>query len=103
MNKAKINYFIDVLMIILFLVVALTGIFFFFLGGGGFQGGRNPNFRSSFLGIPRATLREIHNYSGLFFIIMMLVHIILHLDWLFCMSKSLCVKNRTEVKISKKK
>jgi len=63
MNKTKINYFLDILMIILFLVSALSGLFLFFFGEGyqGYQGGRNPNFKNSIFGLPRHSLKEIHN------------------------------------------
>jgi cytochrome b subunit of formate dehydrogenase len=93
MNKAKMNYFLDLAMVFLFLVSAFTGILLFFMGSGGFQGGRNPNFRNNLLGIPRNSLRDFHNYSGIVLIIIILIHIILHFDWILNMTKSFFRKN----------
>jgi hypothetical protein len=33
-DKPKINYFIDVLMLVCFLIAAISGIYFLFIGGG---------------------------------------------------------------------
>lgn len=83
MANAKINYAIDILLIILFLVVAISGIilFLFLPRGAGRQGTNN------FFGIERHVLADLHNWMGLIFTAVMLVHIVLHLRWLFEMSK----------------
>ncbi|MEM4598807.1 MAG: DUF4405 domain-containing protein [Candidatus Diapherotrites archaeon] len=83
MGDTKINYVIDILLIILFLVVAISGIilFLFLPRGAGRQGINN------FFGIERHVLADLHNWVGLIFTLIMLVHIVLHLRWLCEMSK----------------
>ncbi|MGB9748457.1 MAG: DUF4405 domain-containing protein [Candidatus Woesearchaeota archaeon] len=98
MNKIRINYFLDLAMIVLFLVCAFTGVVIFFMGNGGFQGGRNHNYRTNFLGMQRSSLKDFHSYSGIILIIMMTIHIILHFDWILNMTKSFFRKNNRQRK-----
>lgn len=84
MKKIKINYFIDILMIFLFLIVAGSGIvLYFFLP----SGERRAGWRS-FLGIPRHSFSDIHELAGLLFLFLLLIHIILHLKWIVEMTKN---------------
>lgn len=85
--KEKINYFIDVLMLIFFIIVAFSGIFLLITDVG---------FRGTFsiLGIKRCVFKEIHEYFGIVFIILMAAHIALHMKWILCMSKKMLKKSR---------
>lgn len=84
MERSKINYIVDMLMVLSFFVVAVTGlVLFLFLNGRG--GGR-------FFGSIRHTYVSIHNWSGMIFIILVIVHLILHWDWIVCMTKNVFAK-----------
>jgi len=84
MDKVKINYFIDILLVISFIVVAITSlILFFFLPSGVRQAGYH-----TFLGMTKHTWSEIHSISGFSMLALSLVHIILHFKWLTTMSKT---------------
>jgi len=88
MDKTKINYFIDVLLIISFIVVAITSIIiFFFLPSGVRQAGYQ-----TFLGMTKHTWSNIHTIFGFAMIILSLVHLILHFKWLTVMSKTIFKK-----------
>lgn len=64
MKTAKLNYFIDLLMTISFLITTISGlVLFFFLPGGQKRGGYQE-----FLGIVRHDWVNLHNWSGFFFI-----------------------------------
>lgn len=83
MNKAKINYTVDMLALISFLVTAVSGlaIFFFMPEGvrrGGFQ---------EFLGITKNVWVDAHDVAGIIFIILAIIHFLLHWQWLVSMTK----------------
>ena len=42
-NKARLNYALDAVIAIAFILSSLSGIAFMFMGTGGYQGGRNPD------------------------------------------------------------
>lgn len=84
MASAKINYLVDFLMVILFIVNAITGlVIFFFLPSGVRQGSYQ-----TFLGIVKGTWAFIHNWSGIIFIILVILHFILHWNWVVSMTKT---------------
>jgi len=87
--KVKLNYFIDSLLAVSFFVVAATGlIIFFFLPEGVRRGGCQE-----FLGIIKQNYINIHNWSGILFIILVAVHLVLHWQWIACITRSLLKKN----------
>lgn len=88
MNKAKLNYLVDFLLFISFFITAATGlVLFFFIPSGVRQGGYQ-----TFIGIMKATWTDTHNYAGLAMIILSLIHLILHWNWIVCMTKNLFEK-----------
>jgi len=78
MNKIKIYFWIDILMLIFFIIVAITALFLF--TGVRFDGIRNQD------------LKLIHNYSGLILIIIIVIHFLLHFKWISSIGKSLSKK-----------
>lgn len=88
MDKIKVNYFVDVLLAISFVIVTITSlIIFFFLPSGVRQAGYQ-----TFLGITKHNWSQIHTISGLAMIALSLVHFILHFKWLTTMSKTIFKK-----------
>ena len=88
MEKSKINYIIDAFMAISFFVVAITGlVMFFFLPSGIQRGGYQE-----FLGIIKHIWIDIHNWSGIILIILVIVHLILHWNWIISMTKNVWSK-----------
>jgi len=78
MNKIKIYFWLDILMLIFFIIVAISALLLF--TGLRFEGIRNQD------------LKLIHNYSGLILIIIMTIHFLLHFKWVTSVGKSLFKK-----------
>jgi NADH:ubiquinone oxidoreductase subunit 5 (subunit L)/multisubunit Na+/H+ antiporter MnhA subunit len=93
LNQLKVKYIVDVLMGISFLITAITGlIIFIFLPGGVPRSGYQ-----SFFGIIKNIWAEWHNYVGILMILLVLVHLILNLNWIICMTKSFFKKKEKPV------
>jgi hypothetical protein len=76
MNKAKLNYFVDMLLAVAFVLVAITGILKF------------PGW-FGYLQLPWRTLSKIHDWSGIAMAVLVLIHLILHWNWIVSMTKSI--------------
>ncbi len=83
MKKIKINYIVDLLMTLCFIIVSASGlILFLFLPGGIRRGGYQE-----FIGIIKQNWVVIHDWSGIILIILVLIHFLLHWNWITCMTK----------------
>ena len=76
MNKAKVNYFVDILLAIVFLIVTITGILKF------------PGWFGH-LRLPWRFLSLVHDWSGIIMAALVLVHLILHWNWIVSMTKAI--------------
>ena len=86
MSKAKINYIIDVLLLILSISTFTTGMIKF----PGFLAFFGISLRS----LPMPLIKTIHDYSGLSIGILVLLHIILHWKWMITMTKQIFGKKK---------
>ena len=89
MNKAKVNYIVDILLCISFLLVAVTGVI-------------KLRFIMDALGLtwstgPMPTLSFIHDWSGVIMAILVVVHIALNWRWLVCMTRAMLGKHDAKV------
>ncbi len=92
MIKNKINFIVDALAFVAFLVVAKTGlIMFFFLPDGVQRGGYQE-----FWGISKRTYVDIHNWAGIILIILVIFHLILHWQWIVSTVKNLFRKQQPQ-------
>ncbi|MBT3405954.1 DUF4405 domain-containing protein [Candidatus Woesearchaeota archaeon] len=84
MNRRLLNYIIDVVMGIAFLVCFFTGVF------------KMPKLMSSILtnypSFPLKTFSFIHDWSGIIMGVLVLAHLALHWKWMVAMTKSLIKK-----------
>lgn len=85
MDRPKINYFIDFFALISFLITSLTGIFIFLFLPGGIRQGRFQEL----LGIAKEAWNFIHIWSGILMLILVVIHLVLHWEWLVCMTKNI--------------
>ncbi len=84
MNKPKINFFVDLGMGVTFLVAAITGIL------------KYPGLART-LGIQlTGTINRIHDRSGILLAAFVLTHLILHYDWIICMTKNFFKKDKCD-------
>lgn len=70
-------------MVLFFLLVAVSGLVNFFL----FTSGIRQGGYQTALGITKQTWIGLHNWSGLIFVVIVIIHLVLHLKWLVCMTK----------------
>lgn len=89
MNKTRLNYMLDMVIALAFILSAVSGIAFLFMGSGGYQGGRNAHFAQAWLGLPRATWDDLHTLASLVMIAGVVVHVILHWKWIVCVTKEM--------------
>jgi len=89
MDKAKMNYFIDVLMALAFFTLFVTGILKF--------PRLLPSLGISYSRLPMNLVSQIHDWSGIILGILVFLHLALHCKWLWTMTKNLFmakVKNK---------
>ncbi len=75
MNKAKVNYWVDVVTALAFILSAVSGIVFLF-----------PINGSTVLGIAYNIWDQIHTWGSLLMLAGVLVHLILHWKWIVVMT-----------------
>ena len=88
-NKAKINYIVDVVIGIGFLLAAVSGVVLLFAPSGGYRGGRNPQVAGEILLLTRHAWNDLHTWSSLIMIAGVLGHLVLHWNWIVCMTRNL--------------
>lgn len=94
MNKMKTNYIIDFLAFVSFVITAVSGLAIKFFMPSGVRQGRFQEF----LGIQKGAWSQIHDWSGIILIIFVIIHLILHWDWIVCMTKGMFQSDKCEVK-----
>ena len=88
MSKAKLNYVIDVVIGLSFLLSALSGVILFFAPSG-YQGGRNPYYLQPVLFLSTHTWNTLHTWGSMAMIAGVGAHLALHWDWMVCMTVKL--------------
>ncbi len=94
MNKTKVNYVVDFFAFISFLITAISGLAIKFFMPGGVRQGRLQEF----LGVQKENWSQIHDWFGILLIILVVIHFILHWDWIICMTKNVFGKSGCETK-----
>lgn len=94
MNKSKLNFIIDSLSLVSFLIVAVSGLAIKFFMPSGVRQGRFQEF----LGIQKGNWSQIHDWFGILLIIFVAIHLILHRDWIVCMTKNIFKSEKGEIK-----
>ena len=87
MNKVKLNYMLDAVIAVAFLMSAVTGMAFLLMGSGGYQGGRNAHFATTFISLDRAIWSDLHTLASLVMITGVVVHLVLHSNWIVCTTR----------------
>ncbi|PIU80871.1 MAG: hypothetical protein CO140_00685 [Candidatus Moranbacteria bacterium CG_4_9_14_3_um_filter_40_7] len=94
MNKPKLNYIIDFLALLSFILTALSGLAIKLFMPGGVRQGRSQEF----LGIQKEVWSEIHDWAGILLIILVIIHFILHWEWVVGMTKNIFQPDKGETK-----
>jgi len=78
MDKIKINYFVDVLLFLSAFACMITGVLKL-----AFINSISISTISNY-----AQLSFVHDWSGVALLIFAIIHVLLHLNWIICMTKS---------------
>ncbi len=88
MQKRQVNAIVDLALLVVFVIVALSSLVLFLVlpsGGGGWgHAGTGPVVASLnlFLGVARSDWVDLHEIVGMAFIALMAVHTLLHIPYL---------------------
>lgn len=92
MNRTRKNYLIDVMLTLLFFVVALTGLFMYLFIPEGVPRGRYQEY----LGLSKATWVLIHNRASIMMTALVGAHLFLHKGWIACATRNMFSKRNSE-------
>jgi hypothetical protein len=88
--KARVNYWLDVLIAVAFVLAGVSGIVLLVAGGGGgYRGGRNPAALRDLLFLSRTAWKDLHDWSAIAMMAGVLGHVVLHAKWIGCMTRNL--------------
>jgi hypothetical protein len=96
-NKARINYWVNIAIALGFLVSVVSGVALLFMPSGGFQGGRNAVYARDVLSMSRYLWKDIHTWSSMVAAAGAFLHVVLHWNWIVCMTKNMFTSSRTSV------
>lgn len=85
MNKTKLNYIVDFLAFIFFIISAVSGLAMLLHMPSGVRQGRLQEF----LGIQKEAWLGLHNGTSLILIVLVIIHFILHWEWIARVTKSM--------------
>ncbi len=80
MNRNTTNYYIDLIITILFLIVAFTGFYIYLFIPEGISQGRYQVY----MGLTKATWTFIHNKASILLTLFVGIHLLLHWKWINC-------------------
>ena len=88
MMNQKTKYWISLLMFLSFCVTAISGLVILFLPHGSFAG------HIKFIGIFKYQWKFLHTWVGLLFLILVIVHVLDHWNWIAQIAKKIFTKKR---------
>ena len=101
-SRAKVNFWVDVLIGVAFAAAAVSGVVLLVMGsGGGYRGGRGAVSVREVLFLGRNAWKDLHDWSGIAMTAGVLGHLVLHARWIGCMSRNVfrrAATRRTAVK-----
>ena len=87
-NKARVHYWIDVIIAVGFILTAVSGLVLYLVPSGGYQGGRNPYYGREVMFLAHDAWKALHTWSSLAMTAGVLVHLVLHWRWMVCMTRN---------------
>ncbi len=90
MKKWVQNYILFIIMFLLALFQAVSGFLMWLVipgGGGGYQGGRGAELTGADFLWPRHTWIDLHDWTAVALVVMVIVHLILHWKWIIYTTK----------------
>ncbi len=78
MRRGTVNAIVDTILLVLFVPSLISALVLFFVLPSGGRGGGS----AVFLSVERSVWVTVHNYTGLLFIVLLIVHLALHYRYL---------------------
>ncbi len=94
MSNAKLNYLVDVVIGVAFILSALSGMVLFFAPSG-YQGGQNPYYGQQVLLLTTHTWGTLHTWGSIAMVAGVGAHLVLHWNWMVCMTKKILTRKRS--------
>jgi len=91
LNKNKVNYWIDFVMLLTFIGSAVSGLILW----GGFSRGFHRG-QTIFLGMVKHQWKQFHLVLGFILLIVVFIHILLHSKWIIKMTKNIFKKAKNK-------
>lgn len=100
MRRATLNFLVDILGFVVFLFLAGTGVIIKYIlepgTGGGRRGGRGGGEIETFLSLRRHEWGTVHFWIAAIFIVIIIVHIVLHYKWIKAYLQSVFFEGRNK-------
>ena len=93
--KGKTQYWVDIVIAAGFIVSAISGVILQFSPNGGFHGGRLPVTGGHVLFLSHNTWKSIHLWSSYAMAAGVLAHLVLHWEWIKCMTRNVLRRSKT--------
>lgn len=94
-GRARLNYIVDMVIAVSFILAMISGLVFLFIpSSSGFQGGRNFLYQREVFGLNRWFLKDLHTYSSILMGMGVLGHLVLHWNWMVCMTRNLFTRRK---------
>jgi cytochrome b subunit of formate dehydrogenase len=90
-KRAKLNYVVDVVIGLAFVLSALSGLVLFFAPSG-YQGGRNPYYLQPVLFLSTQVWDVLHVWGSIAMIAGVGAHLVLHWNWMVGMTGKLLAR-----------
>ncbi len=87
-NQTRNNWLLDAGLFLSAVIVAASSLYFLYAPSGGYQGGRNPAYNLRIL-FDRSTWDDLHTWSGVAMIVIVLAHLLIHWKWVTSMARRL--------------
>lgn len=87
-KQARLNFSLDSLLFVTFFLTGLSGLVaWLIVPGGGYQGGRNPYYGVTLLGLTHHNWSDLHLWASLAMMVIVVVHLALHWRWIACVTR----------------
>lgn len=87
-RTTRLNWILDAGVFLSALVAGFSGLYFLYAPVGGYQGGKNPLYGITVL-FSRSTWDDLHLWGGVAMILIVVIHLLYHWDWVVMMTKKI--------------
>ncbi len=87
-RTTRINWILDAGVFLSALVAGISALYFLYVPVGGYQGGKNPSYGTTIL-FNRSTWDDLHLWGGVAMILIVVIHLLYHWDWVVMMTKKI--------------